>query len=353
MVLDINLIKVLLPSILSFLFGICITPFLTNFLYSRKMWKKKNVQATIDGRPAPITQSLHNDEKVPVPRMGGIVIWGSVFLSAASIWIIAHVISSPIADKLEFVTRAQTWLPFFALLVGAVVGLIDDFYAVRDKYDQKGGGLSAKKRLLIVASMGLIAGWWFLTKLGMTELFVPFFGAWTVGWWIIPIVILVMIGTYAGGVIDGIDGLSGGVFASIFSAYGVIAFAQNQIDLAAFCFVIVGGVLAFLWFNIPPARFYMSDTGSMALTMALGVVAFLSNQTIVLLIIALPLVATAGSSALQLLSKKLRNGKKILLVAPLHHHFQAIGWPAYKVTMRYWIFSVICAVAGVIIALAG
>lgn len=353
MVLDINLIKVLLPSVLAFLFGIGMTPFVTDFLYSRKMWKKKNVQTATDGRPAPITQSLHNDEKAPVPRMGGVVIWGSVLLSAASIWIIAHVMPASLADKLEFVTRTQTWLPLFALFVGACVGLIDDIYAVRDKYDQKAGGLSAKKRLLIVATMGLIAGWWFLTKLGMTEIFVPFFGMWAVGWWIIPIVILVMIGVYAGGVIDGIDGLSGGVFASIFSAYGVIAFAQNQIDLSAFCFVVVGGILAFLWFNIPPARFYMSDTGSMALTMALGVVAFLSNQVLVLLIIALPLVATAGSSALQLLSKRLRNGKKILLVAPLHHHFQAIGWPAYKVTMRYWIFSAMCAVAGVIIALAG
>lgn len=351
--LDINLIKVLLPSVLAFLFGIGMTPFVTDFLYSHKMWKKKNVQATTDGRPAPITQSLHNDEKVPVPRMGGIVIWGSVFLSVASIWIIAHTISAPVAEKLEFVTRTQTWLPLFALFVGAFVGLVDDLYAVRDKYDQKGGGLSANKRLLIVATMGVIAGGWFLMKLDMTELFVPFIGMWSVGWWIVPIVVLVMIGTYAGGVIDGIDGLSGGVFASIFSAYGVIAFAQNQIDLSAFCFVIVGSILAFLWFNIPPARFYMSDTGSMALTMALGVVAFLSNQVLVLLIIALPLVATAGSSALQLLSKKLRNGKKILLVAPLHHHFQAIGWPAYKVTMRYWIFSAMCAVAGVIIALAG
>ncbi len=338
---------------LAFLFGIGMAPFVTNFLYVHKMWKKKNVQTATDGRPAPITQSLHNDEKMPVPRMGGVVIWGSVLLSAASIWIVAHLIPGSIAEKLEFVTRTQTWLPFFALFVGAAVGLVDDIYAVMDKYDQKAGGFSANKRLLVVATMGLIAGWWFFVKLGMTEFFIPFAGMWYVGWWIIPIVIAVMIGTYAGGVIDGIDGLSGGVFAAIFSAYGMIAFAQNQIDLSAFSFVVVGGILAFLWFNIPPARFYMSDTGSMALTMALGVLAFLTNQVAVLPIIAFPLVATAGSSALQLLSKKFRNGKKIFLVAPLHHHFQAIGWPAYKVTMRYWVFSIMCAVAGVIIALAG
>jgi len=338
---------------LTFLFGILMTPSVAGYLYKHKMWKKKNVQTTTDGRPAPLTQKLHNDEGVRVPRMGGVVVWGSVFLSAISLWIVAHVFPGPVTDKLEFVTRTQTWLPFFAFFVGAIVGLIDDVYAVLDKYDQKAGGLSAKKRLLIVGAMGAVAGWWFFAKLGMTDVFIPFFGMWHVGWFIIPLVILVMLGTYAGGVIDGIDGLSGGVFAAIFSAYGMIAFAQYQIDLAAFCFVVVGGVLAFLWFNVPPARFYLSDTGATALTMALGVVAFLTNQVAVLPIIAFPLVATAGSSALQLLSKKFRNGKKIFLVAPLHHHFQAIGWPACKVTMRYWILSVMFAVAGIIIALAG
>jgi phospho-N-acetylmuramoyl-pentapeptide-transferase len=353
MILDITLLKVLFPSMLAFLYGILITPSVAGYLYKHKMWKKKNVQVATDGRPAPITQKLHNDEAVHVPRMGGVVVWGSVLLSAGSIWRLAHVFPGPVTEKFEFITRAQTWLPFFAFFVGAAVGLVDDIYAVTDKYDQKAGGLSAKKRLGIVAILGLVTGWWFFAKLGMTELFVPFFGMWEIGWFIIPLVILVMLGTYAGGVIDGIDGLSGGVFTAIYSAYGIIAFAQHQIDISAFCFVIVGGILAFLWFNVPPARFYLSDTGATALTLALGVVAFLTNQVLVLPIIAFPLVATAGSSALQLLSKKFRNGKKIFLVAPLHHHFQAIGWPACKVTMRYWILSVMFAVAGIIIALAG
>ncbi len=317
------------------------------------MWKKKNVQVAMDGRPAPITQKLHNDEKILVPRMGGIIVWVSVILSAGSLWLVARFFPGPITSKLEFINRTQTWLPFFSFFVGAIVGLIDDLYAVADKYDQKAGGLSVKKRLAIVAGMGLIGGWWFMMKLGVSHIFVPFYGQWEIGWWFLALFVFVMLGTYAGGVIDGIDGLSGGVFAAIFSAYGLIALAQNQIDLSAFCFVIVGGTLAFLWFNIPPARFYLSDTGAMALTMALGVVAFLADQVAVLPIIAFPLVATAGSTTLQLLSKKFRHGKKIFLVAPLHHHFQAIGWPGYKVTMRYWILSVMFAVAGTIIALVG
>jgi len=353
MLFELDLIKILVPSILTFLFGILITPLVAGYLYKHKMWKKKNVQVATDGRPAPITQQLHNDENMRVPRMGGIVMWGSVLLSSISIWLLARIVPGSIVDKLEYINRTQTWLPFFAFFIGAIVGLVDDIYAVTDTYDQKAGGLSAKKRLTIVAIMGLVGGWWFFVKLGVGDVYIPFLGMWHIGWWIIPLFIAVMLGTYAGGVIDWIDGLSGGVFAVIFSAYGVIAFAQHQIDLAAFCFVIVGGILAFLWFNIPPARFYLSDTGATALTMALGVVAFLSNQVVVLPIIAFPLVATAGSSAIQLLSKKFRNGKKIFLVAPLHHHFQAIGWPAYKITMRYWILSVMFGVAGIIIALAG
>nr|MBA3550801.1 phospho-N-acetylmuramoyl-pentapeptide-transferase [Patescibacteria group bacterium] len=170
---------------------------------------------------------------------------------------------------------------------------------------------------------------------------------------------IVVMALYSGGVIDGIDGLSGGVFASMFFAYGGIAFYQQQIDLAAFCAVLVGTILAFLWFNIPPARFYMSETGSMSLTITLAVVAFMTDALVggygflVLPIIALPLLVTSASVIIQLLSKKFRDGKKVFRVAPLHHHFEAIGWPAYKVTMRYWIISIICAVLGMILALVG
>ena len=162
-----------------------------------------------------------------------------------------------------------------------------------------------------------------------------------------------MLGIYAGGVIDGIDGLAGGVFMSSYAAYGVIAFTQQQIDLSAFCFVVVGGLLAFLWFNIPPARFYMSETGSMALTMTLTVIAFLTGHALLLPIIAFPLVITTISDVIQLTSKKLRKGKKVFLVAPIHHHFEALGWPPYKVTMRYWVISVVFATIGLIIALIG
>ncbi|MCR4310950.1 MAG: hypothetical protein NUV54_00020, partial [Candidatus Taylorbacteria bacterium] len=256
-------------------------------------------------------------------------------------------------------SRGQTWLPLVALLVGAFVGLIDDYMEVRGIDGWGAGGLSLKKRLLVVSVVGLLAALWFYIKLDVVTTTLPFLGTVYLGWLFVPFFILVTVALYSGGVIDGIDGLAGGIFSIIFTAYAGIAFFQSQINLAAFCAVIVGGLLAFLWFNIPPARFYMSETGSMALTLTLAIVVFMADSVgdgrgvSVLPIIALPLVATTLSDIIQLLSKRWRGGKKVFLVAPLHHHFEAIGWPAAKVTMRYWVIGVICAVLGIIVVMVG
>lgn len=345
-----DVVKIFIPSIISFGLGVLITPSVTDYLYRNKLWKKKSVVVATDGTSAPITQSLHNDEARQTPRMGGIVIWASTLITIGLFWF-ASLVDGPIFDKLNFLSRNQTWLTVFTLIAGALIGLVDDYWSVTERYDQKAGGLSFKKRILVVLVVGLIGAWWFYSKLEMTSILVPFYGLLNIGWLFVPFFVLVMLGTYSGGVIDGLDGLSGGIFTAIFSSYGMIAFFHNQIDLATFCFVIVGSLLAFLWFNIPPARFFMSETGIMALTMTLAVVAFLTQEALLLPIIAFPLVISSASSSLQLLSKKFRNGKKIFLVAPLHHHFQAIGWPATKVVMRYWIIGVICAMLGLVLAL--
>ena len=160
-----------------------------------------------------------------------------------------------------------------------------------------------------------------------------------------------MLAVFSTSVIDGMDGLSGGVMTTIFTAYSVIAFANNQIDIAAFCAVLAGGTLAFLWYNIPPARFYMGETGMLGLTVTLSIIAFLTNTVIVLPIIALPLVLTSASVIIQMISFKYFNKKRVFKVAPLHHHFNALGWSREKVVMRYWIVSVVSAIVGVIVAL--
>lgn len=354
----IDIVKVLLPAILSFIVGIAMTPAITNYLYKNKMWKQKSGKVAIDGNEASVFNELHKKKEVNTPRMGGSVIWISAYVVGSIIWLLAQVLPFDFLIKLEFISRDQTWIPFAALLIGALVGLIDDMLEIKGGGGRLAGGLSLKKRLLVVGSIGIAVSSWFFLKLDVTTISLPFDNVINLGWIIIPVFSLIMISIYAGGVIDGIDGLAGGVFAIMFGAYGVIAFYLNQINLAAFCGLIAGGILAFLWFNIPPARFYMSETGSMALTITLVIIAFMTDSIgggigiFVLPIIAFPLVITVLTIIIQMMYKKYTGGKKIFHSTPIHHHFEALGWPNYKVTMRYWIVSAICSTTGIIIALS-
>lgn len=357
MILDI--VKVLLPATLGFFVGMGITPTIANYLYRNKMWKKTVKSVAVDGHATPVFSALHKDREINTPRLGGVIIWLSAFIVGSLIWFLAKFLPYEVFTKIEFISRNQTWIPFATLLIGAFVGFIDDILEIKGNGGHIAGGLSLKKRLLAVGTIGLVIGSWFFFKLDVVTLGIPFYGDLFIGWLIIPLFITVLMAIYSGGVIDGIDGLAGGVFTIMFAAYGLIAFYLDLIDLAAFSALLVGSILAFLWYNIPPARFYMSETGSMALTVTLGVIAFMTDSLgggfgiLLLLIIGMPLVITTGSVIINVSSKKLRNGKKVFLSTPIHHHFEALGWPPYKVTMRYWVGSVIFAALGVIIALIG
>ena len=340
----INLFKIFAPVAIAFFIGLAITPLLTHYLYKYKCWKKRGGKVDLDGQATPIFNQLHEHREVGTPRLGGIIIWVSALLTIVAFWLTG--------GKLNFLSRNQTWLPLFTLVVGSLVGLIDDWFEISwGDSRRRQGGLSFRARLLLVMILGLIGAWWFYNKLEVASVIIPFAGAYQIGLWLVPLFVLTMVSLFASGVIDGLDGLAGGVMTIIFTAYAVIAFSQEQIDLAAFCAVIAGATLAFLWFNIPPARFYMSETGILGLTTTLTVVAFLTETVLILPLIALPLTATVLGNIIQLGSKKWRHGKKVFRVAPLHHHFEAIGWPPEKVVMRYWIVGIISAIVGVIIAL--
>ncbi len=347
----INIIKIFFPTAVAFFVGIGITPFITNKLYKYKAWKKQAGKIDSLGNTAETFNKLHQNKEVGTPRLGGIIIWASTLITAVGFWIVSKFFPDAFS-KFDFISRNQTWIPLVTLLVGAFVGAIDDFLEIK----RGNGGLPLWQRLLTVTVVGILAGFWFYEKLDVVSVGLPFGGEIFVGALIIPIVALVMLFIYSGGVIDGIDGLSGGVFAVIFVAYAGIAFSLNQINLAALSAVIGGSILAFLWFNIPPARFYMTETGSMALTMALTIIAFMTDTIgggyglICLPIVAFPLVITTISDIIQIASKKIR-GKKVFLVAPLHHHFEALGWSREKITMRYWILSVIFGIIGLCFAL--
>jgi phospho-N-acetylmuramoyl-pentapeptide-transferase len=346
----INLFKVFAPLTVSFFVGIAITPILTNYLYKHQLWKKKAGKVDPSGKETPIFNSLHKEKEVGTPRMGGIIIWASTIITVLAIFLISLIFPTDTTSKLNFLSRSQTWIPFATLILGSLVGLFDDWLEVTGNGNYVAGGLSFRTRLGIVATLGLLIASWFFFKLDMASVAIPFFGDLYLGILFIPFFIVVMIALFSSGVIDGLDGLAGGVMAIIFATYTGLAFFEHQIDLAALCAVITGGTLAFLWFNIPPARFYMSETGILGLTTTLTTVAFLTNSVLLLPIIAFPLFLTVVCNIIQIGSKKFFR-KKVFLIAPIHHHFEAIGWPAYKVVMRYWVVSIITAIIGLIITL--
>jgi len=352
------IIKTFLPAVLAFIVGMLITPAISRQLYARKVWKESAGKgAGYGGGGTPIFDELHKEKDTNTPRMGGLVIWISVLLTTALLALAEWLLPGTLLGSLDFFSREQTWLPLLALVVGAVVGFLDDTLTVTNTGKHFAGGLPLTQRLTIVMTTALFIGWWFYEKLGVSSVSVLGFGNVELSWWFIPFFVFVATCVYMSSVIDGIDGLSGGVFMFIFAAYTGIAFYQAQYDIAALCATLVGGILAFLWFNIPPARFYMTETGIMALTMCLTVIAFMTDVLAdgqgvsVLPIVGFLLLITVASNTLQILSKKLFK-RKVFLVAPIHHHFEALGWPAHKVTMRYWVLGFVCAIAGILATIA-
>jgi phospho-N-acetylmuramoyl-pentapeptide-transferase len=348
------IVKFLFFSGTTAIFSLILAPFLIKFLYKIKFWKKKAREKAMSGEKAEIFLSLHKERETSVPRGGGLLIWVSVTFVIFFVFILAKISEIWWLEKLNFLSRKETWLPLFTLISASIVGLIDDIFVVYGKGKYLGGGMSFWRRFLIISLIGFIGGWWFYYKLGWSQVHIPLFFDFPaginvdIGPWIIILFVIVTLACWSGGIVDGLDGLAGGVFASIFGAFSVLAFSQGKIDLATFCGAIVGALFAFLWYNIPPARFYMGETGVMGLTVTMAVVSFLTDSVLVLPIIGGVLVIEVGSVILQLLSKKFRK-KKIWLSTPIHHHLEAKGWPPYQIVMRFWILSIVFAILGVAI----
>jgi phospho-N-acetylmuramoyl-pentapeptide-transferase len=243
-------------------------------------------------------------------------------------------------------------LPLAALIGGGAVGLLDDVINISGR----GGGVAGLRsnvKFLMITVLGLALGWFFAYKLGFDAIHIPFAGDLALGWLMVPVFAFAVVATgNAVNISDGLDGLAGGLVSTAFGAFGVIALLQGQFMLAGFCFTILGALLAYLWFNIYPARFFMGDVGSFALGTSLGVVAMLTNSFFLLPVIGIVFVVEAGSSLIQIFSKKVFH-RKIFISAPIHHHLEAIGWPETRVTMRFWVIGTVAAFIGVLMALAG
>ncbi|HUS26749.1 MAG TPA: phospho-N-acetylmuramoyl-pentapeptide-transferase [Nevskiaceae bacterium] len=333
-----TLIRTLLLGFLGFLVSMLITPLYTTAAYKWQWWKKPRT-ATTTGEKAKMFIKLHAQKhKRLIPTMAGAITVLAVLL-----------VTVPFN-----LSRSETWLPVAALVGAAGVGLLDDIINLRGN----GGGvagLRTKIKLLLTTLVALLGGLFFYFKLDVASIHIPAMHSQLhIGWLIIPLFVLVVVATAnAVNISDGLDGLAGGLASTAFGVYAIIAALEGRFGVAGFCMTIVGALLSYTWFNVYPARFFMGDVGSFALGTALGVVAMLTDTVLLLPIIGMVFVAEAGSSMIQIASKKLRHGKKVFKIAPIHHHFEASGWPETKVTMRFWIIGQVAGVLGLIVFLLG
>jgi phospho-N-acetylmuramoyl-pentapeptide-transferase len=331
-----ELTTTLLLSGAAFVLAMMLTPIYTSLAYRYKFWKKQRATSTT-GEAAPVFIKLHSEKfKRNIPTMAGII----------------AVVSITTITVLFNFDRAQTWLPLAALIGGGAVGLLDDLINIRG--NGKGvAGLRSSVKFLMITLLGLGLGWYFSVKLGYDVIHLPFAGDLAVGWLMIPLFAFAVIATgNAVNISDGLDGLAGGLLAIAYGAFGVISLLQAHALLAGFCFTVLGALLAYLWFNIYPARFFMGDVGSFALGTTLGVVAMLTNSFLLLPVIGIIFVIEAGSSMVQIFSKKVFH-RKVFISAPIHHHLEAIGWPETKVTMRFWVIAAVAAFMGILFAITG
>lgn len=339
-----EIFRVFLFSAFAFFLALAFTAPFLRFLRHYKLGKRIRNEGN-----TPIFSKLHA-KKAGTPSMGGILIWGTIIFVTLFFALLSYLFPETIFGTLNFLSRAETLLPLGALFASALIGLLDDYLHVRGIGPQ-GGGLRARHRLLLYTLIAAIGAWWFAFKLDWDLLHIPFLGDFQLGLWYIPFFILVIVATsFSVNESDGLDGLAGSSLVTSFGAYAVIAFSQGRFDLAVFCGVILGALLAFLWSNIYPAAFFMTDTGSMSLGVTLGIVALLTNTPFLLFIIGWLFVFESLSVILQIFWRKVFK-KKLFLSAPIHHHFEALGWPETRVVMRFWLISMIAAALGVAIAL--
>ncbi len=327
--------RILVLGFLGFALSMALTPLYTTVAYKYEWWKKQRTEAWSGGK-ATVYAKLHAAKhKRNVPNMAGIV-----FITAIAM-----------VTLLANLDRRETWLPLAGMLCAGVIGFVDDWMNIRGT--SRIAGMQAKIKFLLYSLVALAAGWWFYAKLDVTSLNLGF-GEVQLGAAVILIFWFVVVATAnAVNMSDGLDGLAGGLVSSSFGVYTIIAVAQGQYALAGFCLTMVGALLSYTWFNINPARFFMGDVGAFAIGTALGIVAVQTNTIYALPVIGAVYVAEAGSVIINRTSKKLRRGKKVFLSSPIHHHFEAIGWPEAKVTMRFWILGQVAGVLGLLLFLLG
>ena len=331
--------RIMILAAIAFLVALIATPAWYRFI--KKHHVKKQIR---ESNNAPIFHKFH-EKKAGTPTAGGVIIWGTILGLALLFSLLAKILGGR-WEYFNFINRAETYLPLMALFLAAVLGFLDDWLGALKIGGASGGGLKVRHKLMLYAFLAAVGAWWFYFRLGWDTLYVPFVGNIEIGAWYIPLFVFIIVASaFSANETDGLDGLLGGVSLFAFAALTTVAFVLNRYDLAALGGGTIGALLAFLWFNIYPAKFFMGDTGSMSLGITIGVIAMLTNTALFLPFFALILVIESLSVIIQLTSKKLLR-RKIFLSTPIHHHFEALGWHESQVTMRFWIISVVSSMLG-------
>ena len=278
-------------------------------------------------------------EKMGTPTMGGLLfifptILINLLLNAANMFGVVLIGQSYV-------------IPMMALVLFSIVGAIDDWEGIRGA--RRGIGMSARMKMLLQIILAVFFAYVIKNYLEISEMIWPQAPyPIDVGFWFYPIAVFLIVGTSnAVNLTDGMDGLAGLICATAFTAYGIILLTEGQIYISRFCFILVGSIFGFLWFNVNPAMLFMGDTGSLSLGATLAVVALISRHWLVLPIIAIIPVSETISVILQVAYFKLTHGKRLFRMAPIHHHFQEKGWSEMQVVQRFWLISLLFAMLGV------
>jgi len=281
--------------------------------------------------------------KMGTPTMGGLVVVGvvtlfTILLNAASIL------------GLNLIGRSVL-LPVAVMVSFSLLGAIDDWEGIRGP--RRGLGMRARTKFILQVILALIAAYVLKNILDVPGMYWPGLNLTIdLGIWYIPLATFIIVAmSNAVNFTDGLDGLAGLISATAFAAYGVIALMQGNIYVARFCFTVVGALFGFLWFNVHPALMIMGDTGSLSLGAVLGTIALMTGQWILLPIIAIIPVSEAASVVLQILYFKMTKGKRLFKMAPLHHHFELLGWSETQIVQRFWLIGLMAAMIGMALAL--
>ena len=335
-------VRVMVLATVAFLVALAITPLWRKFLAKHGFSKQLR-----ESKDAPVFYELHK-KKIGVPTGAGIIIWSTVLILAIIFDILNHLFDG-FWHYLSFIDRAETYLPLAALFLAGLLGLLDDWFGVLKIGGASGGGLKVRQKSVFYILAAAVGAWWFYFRLGFNSINIPFFGTVTIGWWYIPIFIFIVFASaFSANETDGLDGLLGGSSLFAFVALTAVAFVLGRYQLAAFGGMMIGALLAFLWSNIYPAKFFMGDTGSMSLGITIGIIAMLTNTALLLPLFMIIPVVESLSVIIQVASKKIRK-KKVFRSAPIHHHFEALGWVESQVTMRFWIISAIFSSLGLVL----